>query len=183
MNEMTMYWQSLISLMLLVVFLFWIYRDYRIDKFRQNLFALRDEFFEEAARGKLRFDDPAYGVLRSTMNGAIRFAHRFNLSHSLLFLFLARRDKKLIALSYEKRLATILHDLSDEQRRLALNYHMKMNILILEHMVMSSPVLLMTVIIPLVFVLLTRISAARLVSIFKPSLDQIDDLAWVTGRT
>ena len=182
MNEIAMYWQSLISLFLLIVFFFWFYRDYRVDKFRQNLFALRDAFFEEAARGKLSFDDPAYTMLRSTMNGAIRFAHRFNLSQILLFLLLAKHDNQVIASSYGKALETILGNLSREQRTLVLNYHVKMNFIMLEHMVMSSPVLLMTVIIPVVFVFQAKKHVAQLVSLFKPSLDRIDNLAWVTGR-
>ncbi len=67
---------SVASLAGLVVLYFWLYRDYRIDLFRQRLFALRDELFDLARSGAISFDDRAYGLLRSTLNGFIRFGHR-----------------------------------------------------------------------------------------------------------
>ena len=35
-----------------------------LDLFRQELYALRDGLFHDAADGHVRFDDPAYGMLR-----------------------------------------------------------------------------------------------------------------------
>lgn len=71
---------SIVSLMGLVVLYFWLYRDYRLDLFRDQLFALRDELFDLAASGKIDFDSKAYGMLRTTLNGFIRFSHRFGVT-------------------------------------------------------------------------------------------------------
>jgi|SRR5882672_2427141 len=65
----------------------WLYRDYRVDLFRQRMFALRDELFDMAASGRIAFDNPAYGKLRDMLNGYIRFAHRVSLP---LLLFASR---------------------------------------------------------------------------------------------
>src|SRR5438105_11888454 len=75
---------SLVSLLGLWTLLFWFYHDYAIDKVRQEMFALRDQFFDEAAAGLIPFDHPAYGLLRSTMNGFIRFAHKLTLPDLLV---------------------------------------------------------------------------------------------------
>ena len=71
---------SALSLMGLTILCFWLYRDYRLDLFRDRLFALRDELFDLAAAGKIDFNSQAYGMLRTTLNGFIRFSHRFGIS-------------------------------------------------------------------------------------------------------
>src|SRR5437667_11487736 len=68
-----------LSLLALWALFHWLYRDYRVDLFRQRMFTLRDQLFDIAASGRIAFDDPAYGKLRSMINGYIRFAHRINL--------------------------------------------------------------------------------------------------------
>ena len=70
---------SVVSLAGIWLILFWLYRDYCVDRFRQELFALRDDLFDEAESGLVAFEHPAYGMLRSTMNGFIRFGHRLGL--------------------------------------------------------------------------------------------------------
>ena len=76
-----------LSLLALWALFHWLYRDYRVDLFRQRMFTLRDQLFDIAASGRIAFDDPAYGKLRSMINGYIRFAHRINLP---LLLFASR---------------------------------------------------------------------------------------------
>src|SRR5262245_46489095 len=75
---------SLGSLLLLWVGVFWLYRDYALDRFRQRVFALRDEMFDDARKGVISFDDHAYGMLRTMMNGAIRFAHLLTIAQLLV---------------------------------------------------------------------------------------------------
>ena len=78
MNEITVL-SSLISLTGIWCLLFILYRDYRADSLRQDLFEIRDELFDQAASGLVDFDEPAYDMLRETLNGNIRFAHRLSL--------------------------------------------------------------------------------------------------------
>ena len=56
------------------------YRNYRIAVLRHHLFAARDCFFERARVGELHFDDRAYGMVRTIMNGLIRSAESVTLS-------------------------------------------------------------------------------------------------------
>jgi len=67
-----------LSLIGLWVLFFWLYRDYRVDLFRQRLFALRDELFDLGRTSQIAFHHQAYGLLRTTINGYIRFAHRLS---------------------------------------------------------------------------------------------------------
>lgn len=68
---------------LFAILTLFLWREYRIERFRQRIFQIRDELFDFAADGHLTFDDPAYGALRSSMNSMIRFAHRMSLSHAV----------------------------------------------------------------------------------------------------
>jgi len=69
-------------------FLCW--REYKVDAFRQKLFALRDDLFDYAQSGSIAFNDPAYTTLRSLLNGIIRFAHRMTFTR---FVVLAASTK------------------------------------------------------------------------------------------
>lgn len=47
---------------------------------RAELFALRDQLFDDARSGRLRFDSPAYRELWDRLNGTIRYADRLNIA-------------------------------------------------------------------------------------------------------
>lgn len=52
---------------------YWPYRQYQIDKTRHRLFAIRDALFDAAAKEScIRFEDRAYGLTRTTLNGMLR---------------------------------------------------------------------------------------------------------------
>src|SRR4051812_4242677 len=70
---------QVLTTLAIAAFLWYVgWRRYRLDLFRQRLFALRDELFDIAATGDLRFNDYAYGGLRRLLNNTIRFGHRVN---------------------------------------------------------------------------------------------------------
>lgn len=75
---------SLLTLILLVLLLFVLWPDQRIDVFRQQMFALRDELWDFAADGNISFEEPAYALLRQLMNGFIRYAHNLTPYRTLL---------------------------------------------------------------------------------------------------
>lgn len=79
--------KSVVCLILLWGFIFFLWKDYCLDDFRERVFTLRDELFLVAARGEIGFDDPAYKMLRERMNVSLRYAHEFTLSK--LFVALA----------------------------------------------------------------------------------------------
>ena len=65
--------QSAILLMGLGVILFWLWPSVRLDCFRQEMFAIRDELFDYASSGRVSFSHPGYRLLRQSMNGFIRY--------------------------------------------------------------------------------------------------------------
>jgi hypothetical protein len=85
--ELNIVINSLLSLILFAFLIFWLWPAQRIDLFRQQMFAIRDELWDFAAEGKISFDDPAYTLLRQLMNGFIRYAHNLTL-YRMLLLFL-----------------------------------------------------------------------------------------------
>ncbi|MFL6274513.1 MAG: hypothetical protein ACJ74G_04815, partial [Blastocatellia bacterium] len=83
---------STISLCGLCYLVFWGFREYRIDLYRQEMFELRDALFDEADSGLLNFNHTAYGLLRSAMNGYIRFGHRLNFLQMLALVVFVRKS-------------------------------------------------------------------------------------------
>jgi cbb3-type cytochrome oxidase subunit 3 len=78
---------TLLSLVGIAYVALWRFKQYRMDRFRQSVFALRDELFDYAAKGKISFNHPAYITLRNLMNGYIRFSHRISLVQVLLLTY------------------------------------------------------------------------------------------------
>ena len=76
--------ESSTCIAILSVVLLKLWRDARLDSFRQELFVLRDELFDYAASGKIAFDDPAYRLLRQMMNGMIRYGHQISFFRFLM---------------------------------------------------------------------------------------------------
>lgn len=68
--------QSIICIAVLMPLLLKLWSGARLDSFRQKMFVVRDELFDYAASGKIEFNDPAYRLLRQSMNGHIRYAHQ-----------------------------------------------------------------------------------------------------------
>lgn len=79
-GEMLIALKSIVFLILLWLFVFFLWKDYCLDNFRERIFTLRDEFFLVGARGEIGFDEPAYQMLRERLNVALRYAHEFTLS-------------------------------------------------------------------------------------------------------
>jgi hypothetical protein len=75
---------SLLGLVALWAFWYYLWKPQRVDIFRQKLFVLRTDLFDLAASGAVPFDHPAYTQLRLLINGLIRFAHRASLPTLLI---------------------------------------------------------------------------------------------------
>lgn len=181
MMELTTVLASLISIALLMVILFWLYPDYRIDVFRQKMFRLRDELFDEAVQGKISFDDPAYGMLRNAMNGHIRFAHQSNVWQVLLFAWLVRNDKKFDH-PFDREFDKNTANCSTEQREIYLKYYIKMIIYFCEHLILSSIVLIGMVIPLFVLWYVTRLQIAKFTNLLKAWFDKLNAVALETGK-
>lgn len=139
---------SLVSLLGLAYLVLWRYREYRVDLFRQEMFALRDDFFDFASEGDLDFDHPAYGLLRSTMNGYIRFGHRLTMWHGVfLKLFI---KKQWVESSFEGAWVKSTLDLDDATRERLTTYRTQMEFLAFKHALVVTPEFFLLILILLI---------------------------------
>ena len=82
---------------LLAAVLWWMFygpiRKYQCDRARYRLFVIRDELFDVAARGSdLGFEDRAYGMTRTTLNGMLRTVEDFSVLRLSILLWRASHD-------------------------------------------------------------------------------------------
>lgn len=163
--------------LVLIVFLYGRYLVVSI--FREKMFALRDELFDEARAGKLQFDQPAYLMLRKTMNGMIQFGHRINIPLVVTFQLLSKSNNfkktKFIDHLFEAN-----RSLSEEQRKIIYSYHKQMHKLVVEHLVFSSPILMVTIFAPFAIMAWVSHHFDRVLSVFRRPIDRIDSLAYAT---
>jgi hypothetical protein len=111
-----------------------LYTDYRIDKTRQSLFAIRDELFDAAARGEISFDSEAYRTTRLIMNGLIRFTHRASVMRVWLLIRLGARKNDAIS----REIAASFEASSKADRELCSRYLFEANKMCAKHFA-SSP--------------------------------------------
>lgn len=168
---------SLASIGMLAVLLFRLYRHLALEQFRQKIFALRDELFDCALDGQIAFTAPAYGLLRQTMNGMIRFGHRANLLFAAMLGITAIEPRQP---SFRARMQQAKRSLSGEQRQLVDEFQRRMNFLTIEFLVLGSPLVMATVIGPFLFALEARRHASRLLRLFRRPMDRIDTEAFLT---
>ena len=146
------------SMAFLWICYFWLYKNYTIDIFRQRMFVLRDELFDDAAQGLIKFDHPAYGTMRRAMNGFIRFAHKLDLLQAILLLF-AVDDEKLAtvdSLSFDKRLSEEMAGLDQETARKMHEYRSKMQKEVLFHCLRVSPFLALLISLPVLVAVIIK---------------------------
>jgi hypothetical protein len=174
---------SVASLLGLWFLVFLLYRDYSVDKFRQEMFALRDSLFDEANRGLVPFSHPSYGLLRSTMNGFIRFGHRLGFGQLLFASWMASdTDPNEMPNSFSKNWEASLDDLSPEQRDRLQYYFLRMNLLVVGHALLRSPIVLVTIVLPVALWLAVRLSTARFLRALSRPIDSIDSAAFANGQ-
>ncbi|PIT38687.1 hypothetical protein [Snodgrassella alvi] len=71
----------LITLVGLILFSY-LYKQYKkamLEYYRMGIFELRDELFDYAASGKLSFDDESYQLVRTLLNGYLRYAENLDI--------------------------------------------------------------------------------------------------------
>ena len=81
---------SSVGLSIIIWFLSSGLRDYQLDLHRQNIFKIRNNLFDLAAAEKISFDDDAYGIVRTTLNGSINFLNDLSFFRFLVFLFFSK---------------------------------------------------------------------------------------------
>ena len=135
--------ESVVCLIFLFVIFLKLVPALRLDCFRQDMFALRDEFFDYAASGKIGFNDPAYRLLRQSMNGFIRYGHNLTFFRTCMIAAdtkLRMPDQKMIwSIKWDQALGNV----KDEKVRAELiGFHSRVMELSLKRLLLGSPFLL-----------------------------------------
>ena len=74
-------------------YFYWPHRRYWVDKTRYLLFVIRDDLFNKAISSSvIRFDDEAYGIARTTINGMLRTLEDWSFWRILLIARRYARD-------------------------------------------------------------------------------------------
>jgi hypothetical protein len=150
--ELSIIVQSALSLIALAVVMFAWWPEQRVDLFRQQMFALRDELFDFAMAGKIEFDDPAYTLLRHLMNGFIRYAHNLTPYRALMsFLrwkLVSKEARNEWPISWEKALAKVP---DNDTRDKLQEFHSKATMLVVSQLVLSPGFLITVLPVLLVF--------------------------------
>lgn len=178
---------SLIGLMGAGVLFFWLYRWYRIDTFRQEMFYLRDALFDDAMKGLIPFSHPAYRELRVAMNGYIRFAHTLSVPQLLLLLWLQSSTPQLERETLNMVLTRALKSLDSQTKARLDEYQQKMHQLVVAQILLAPETIIFlgALLIPILTVVAFAITKQTLESQWKafkqPRLDALDDSMWASG--
>jgi hypothetical protein len=179
---------SLVGLLSVYFLLFWLYRAHRIDSFRQEMFILRDELFDEAAAGLIPFNHPAYRELRVAMNGFIRFGHSLSLSYFVVLWLLSRRSEESneFADVWQKALSK----LDEPTCKRMNNYKFRMSMIAAKHILLLPEVFILLLPVGLLVgvwllskllqVVLKR-QMLNLKAIIGRRFDELNNAAWFQG--
>lgn len=121
-----------------VLVLAYLYRDYRIDRMRDELFAARDELFDYAVQEEL-LEHPGYQRLRNTYNGMLRFCHKvsfFRLLVSIILedIFIQKEQRRNPYAEWIR----IVDELPALQKDRLIKFHLRMFTITLRYMVETS---------------------------------------------
>lgn len=178
---------QLLSLLLsslgLIYLAFWGFRELRMDEFRQNVFRLRDELFDFAADGNIAFDHPAYKMLRSMMNGYIRFSHRGSLLHFVgltLSTYFTNRSY-FVSRSFDMELKEATASLDDETKAKLEEFREKTSLQLFQYLFLSSytkMTIALLIVIGLLIVTLLLRGKAVIIALKKLIKTHVDFDAW-----
>jgi cytochrome bd-type quinol oxidase subunit 2 len=160
---------SMVALAALWILLFVLFRNLELDWFRHSMFRLREELFDYAASGDIGFDSAVYGILRTRMNGFLRFGHKMTLAQLIVLMVLMHPDEEQIAeraREWERACAT----LDAPTREAMITHSTKIDELVLRHIFFGSPELTATIVIPLVLILMCLIAGKVLVRLQRRTL-------------
>ncbi len=120
--------------------IFYIYRRFTVDVFRQKMFEVRDDFFDFAADGNIKFDHPAYKLLRTTMNGFLRYGHKISLFEVFVIAICTKKDlQKKNSISFDKRWIAATSGITPELKKQLDLFRVKMHRVLMIQLLMGSP--------------------------------------------
>jgi len=126
--------ESILGLFGLWIAIFYLWRDFRNDSYREDIFAVRDEMFLYAADGNIPFDHRAYTLLRARMNGLLRHGHELTMTRLLILLAVYDEVRSESFNAWERA----VEQLPDETRKHMKDFNLKVNIFVLQHLIYLS---------------------------------------------
>jgi hypothetical protein len=137
-----------VCFILLLELILRLWPTYRLDYFRQNMFAVRDELFDFAAGGNISFNDPAYRLLRQSMNGFIRYAHNLTFYRFCCTFLNWKLTDDSGTLDWTAKWLNALESIKDKKLRNALMaFHGRSLYLVALRLVTGSPILMVAVLV------------------------------------
>lgn len=152
---------AIVELTICLIFLILLFMKlvpiYRLDSFRQTMFKVRDELFDYAADGHISFNDPAYKLLRQSMNGYIRYAHQITFFRLCCTFFIWKYTEQARPFkwteAWDKAFANINNP---EVQDKITEFHLRSINLVMLRIVIGSPILLIAMPIVLLGILAKR---------------------------
>src|SRR5258708_8293980 len=142
--QLTTMLETLIAAVILSFVLFRLVPMFRVDGFRQEMFELRDEFFDYAAAGNIAFNHPGYVLLRKLMNGLIRYGHQLTLFRVVMSGVHRKIDGGRPHLKWNDQWnAAVARIGSPQVRSKVINYHARTIRIATKHLILGSPTLML----------------------------------------
>ncbi|HEY7389091.1 MAG TPA: hypothetical protein VH640_11325 [Bryobacteraceae bacterium] len=135
--------ESGVALVVIVFLVLRLWPAHRLDRFRQDLFVIRDDLFDYAAGGSISFNHPAYRLLRQSMNGFIRYGHQLTVFRlTCNFMRWKLHDEQVFswAAKWEAALKTIEDENTKQE---LLTFQARMLTLVMKRLVIGSPLFLL----------------------------------------
>jgi len=136
----------LVLFTVVIILVWWLFfvakQNYCLDLTRQKLFNIRDKLFDAAANREIPFDEPAYGMTRTTLNGMIRFTHQVNIPF-LAVIFLTHKYvyKGRRSTDYRQQFDAAMKHLPIKQKQLLLKALADAHLTIINYVMSTSPIL------------------------------------------
>jgi hypothetical protein len=105
---------SLVGIGIFLAILYGPWQWYRADVARQEIFEIRDEFFDVAANGRIDFRSSEYQAIRDGLNAQIRLAPRLTWPRLILFWIVVGRH---INLEQSNRVRAAVRRIKDQKTR------------------------------------------------------------------
>ncbi len=163
MDQILLSAHTAVALLLLWILIFVLRRGYCEDKFRNELFALRDELFDYGDSGAISFGHPAYALLRVRMNGMLRFAHRATLLQSVVSILFFRAAMHDAVEEYRQRWQSAISKVERAEVRLKLlDFQERMGLSLARHLVRSSIIFFAPALIGVIVFTVIRVATVEL---------------------
>jgi hypothetical protein len=124
------------------VFLAWLFlianRNFQDEKTRQRLFNFRSTLWDRAQNGEIDRDSEAYAILRTTLNGYLRYVHRLSLFQLIAMALYSHLTKSQRDTNYENEFSNALKKLPQDQQEILKETKAKAMCVLVYHLLATS---------------------------------------------